>query len=235
MEAVNERILIVDDDESLCRTLHLILNKRGYDSETALSGEEAIRKASENSYHMALLDIRLPDMQGLELLTQLSKIQSEMDMILITGHASVETALAAVKTKAAAFIVKPIDMEELFNTIEKVLERQHLIHKRKFAEDALRHSEERYRTLVKSLHDNVFVFDQQDRYSEFYYSDEKLLYVPPEEFLGKHITDVLPDDVASQFIKCCDDVRRSGSPQVIDYPLLIEDEPRLVFSHSEPS
>ena len=353
VEAESERILVVDDDESLCRSLQLVLNKKGYDSETALSGEEAISKASEKSYNLALLDIRLPDMQGLELLTQLSEIQSDMDMILVTGYASVETALAAVKTKAAAYIVKPIDMQELLSTIEKVLERQHLIQEKDFAEsalrrseeqyrslfqnaqvgmfrtrtsdgkvidcnetgvqilgyssldevmveyiasehyvdprvrqqmidllskdgsisgfqaqitqrdgtpiwvefstthfpdegylesvviditerkkaeDALRESEERYRTLVKSLHDNVFVFDQQDRYSEFYYSDENLLYVSPEEFIGKHIADVLPEDVASLFIKCTADIRRNGLPQVIDYPLLIADELRWFSS-----
>ena len=164
VEAVSDRILIADDDESLCRTLHLILKKKGYYSETALSGEEAIKKAGESSYNLALLDIRLPDMHGLELLTQLSEIQSDMDMIMITGHASVETAQAAIKTKAAAYIVKPIDMQELINTIEKVLERQQLIYEREFAEDALRKSEDKYRALFDSAPIAIAMTDNEGRF-----------------------------------------------------------------------
>ncbi|MFQ5841976.1 MAG: HD domain-containing phosphohydrolase, partial [Thermodesulfobacteriota bacterium] len=120
------RILIVDDDASTRRILSLILDEKGYETETAGTGREAIEKVKERFYNLALLDIRLPDMEGIELLAPLKKIHPEMEMIMVTGYASAETAVRALNEGASAYVTKPLNMEEVLPPVREVLEKQRL-------------------------------------------------------------------------------------------------------------
>ena len=88
--------------------------------------------------------------------------------------------------------------------------------------DALRESEERHRMVVQSMNDLIFVFDKNDMYNQYYVSDEKLLYVPPELFIGKHISEVLPPHIAELFHKQFNTVRSTKKPQICDYSLTIK-------------
>ena len=105
------RILIVDDNESLCRSLQLILNKEGYYPVTALTGTEALKKSKEIKFDIAFVDIRLPDMNGTDLLSDLLKINPELDCIVITGFASIETAVNALEQEVFAYLTKPLDID----------------------------------------------------------------------------------------------------------------------------
>ncbi|MCJ7569733.1 MAG: response regulator, partial [Anaerolineales bacterium] len=89
-------ILIVDDDESTRRSLRLILGKKGYETQEAGTGREAIEKAQEAGFDVALLDIRLPDMGGVDLIKPLREKRPDMAVIMITGYASLETAVQAL-------------------------------------------------------------------------------------------------------------------------------------------
>ena len=89
------------------------------------------------------------------------------------------------------------------------------------AQEALKESEERYRTLLQSMHDLVFVHDIHDHYVQYYTSSKGLLFVSPEEFMGKYVRDVLPPDVAEQYLKSMQGVRISGESETIDYALEI--------------
>jgi len=119
-------ILIVDDDESICRSLALILGKKGYQTETASTGEEALAKAKEGSFSVALLDIRLPDMEGVELLKPLQKIHPDIVMFIITGYASLKTATRALNEGASGYFTKPVDVDDLLAKIKDNVEMQHL-------------------------------------------------------------------------------------------------------------
>jgi PAS domain S-box-containing protein len=94
----------------------------------------------------------------------------------------------------------------------------------KEAQQALRENEERYRTIVQSMTDIIIVYDESDRYSQCYASDENLLLTRPEEFLGKPLVDVLPEDVSELHLNAMKEVRESGIGKNIDYPLVINDE-----------
>jgi signal transduction histidine kinase/ActR/RegA family two-component response regulator len=122
-----QSILIVDDDESARRSLRLIFEKMGYDTETAATGREAIEKAQVRFFNTALLDIKLPDVEGIELLAPLKKIHPDMVVIMITGYASLETAVRALNEGASAYIIKPLDMDEVLAIVRDVLEKQHLV------------------------------------------------------------------------------------------------------------
>ena len=91
------------------------------------------------------------------------------------------------------------------------------------ANEALRESEEKYRTIVKSMEDIIFVFDKDDRYKEYYAADEALLIVPPEKFMNQHMNDVLPPDIATLFKKHSKYVRETSRSATFDYAVEIRD------------
>ncbi|MEA3459274.1 MAG: response regulator [Chloroflexota bacterium] len=117
------RILIVDDDENLRRSLSFFFRKKGYETETAGTGREALEKAQSKFFNATLLDICLPDMEGIELLAPLKEMGPHMEVILITGYASVETAVRALNEGASAYITKPLSLDEVFARVEGILAR----------------------------------------------------------------------------------------------------------------
>ena len=121
-----ESILVVDDDRSTCKLLSFILSRKGYDIETAGTGQEAIEKAQTRFFNVALLDIKLPDMQGVELLAPLKEMHPDMEVIMITAYASLETAMSALNRGASLYITKPLNMEEVLPPINEVLKKQRL-------------------------------------------------------------------------------------------------------------
>ena len=118
------RILIVDDDEGIRKTLSAILQDEGYEVDTAESGKEAILKSNAGFYNLALIDVRLLDMQGTELLTRIKDTVPRMRKIIITGYPTVHNAMEAVNRNADAYLIKPFDMGKLLFVIKDQLRRQ---------------------------------------------------------------------------------------------------------------
>lgn len=116
------RILIVDDDNTIRKTLKAILEDEGYTVDLAATGQEAIQKTEENAYDIALLDIRLPDMEGVELLKLIKDNVPKTRKIMLTGYPSMQNAIAALNKDADAYLVKPVDVEKLLSTIKDQLE-----------------------------------------------------------------------------------------------------------------
>jgi len=114
-------ILVVDDDKSILRTFTRILQKSGYEIETAETGKEAMEKAETKHYDLALVDIRLLDMDGTELLAKLRKQLQHTVKIMITGFPSLETGVKALDEGADAYLVKPVKPQELLALLEEKL------------------------------------------------------------------------------------------------------------------
>jgi two-component system response regulator HydG len=114
-------ILVVDDDKSILRTFTRILQKSGYEIETAETGKEAIEKADTRHYDLALVDIRLPDMDGTELLAKIKKQLQRTIKIMITGFPSLETGVKALDEGADAYLVKPVKPQDLLLLLEEKL------------------------------------------------------------------------------------------------------------------
>jgi len=147
-----ESILIVDDDESACRSLQLIFGKKGYETEIAKTAKEALEKIKKRSFNVALIDIRLPDMEGTVLLSKLKKVHPEMVCVVITGYASLENAIMAIKLGSNGYFVKPLVMEEVIYRLEEALDKQRL-------ERKLNESEEKYRTLYETIKEGIGLAD----------------------------------------------------------------------------
>jgi len=122
-----ESILVVDDDTSFLEVAKIILQKRGYEVETAPSASEAISKAEARSYNVAILDISLPDMGGTELLSVLIKMHPNIMAIMLTGHSSVMNATQSLNRGAFAYLEKPLNPDHLLSVISRGLEKQRLV------------------------------------------------------------------------------------------------------------
>jgi len=118
------KILLVDDDETIRSTMKAILEDEGYSVDSASNGKEAIQKTQEQSYNLALLDIRLPDMEGVELLKLMKEPMPRMRKIMVTGFPSLQNAVEAVNKNADAYLIKPVDVDKLLATVKEQLEKQ---------------------------------------------------------------------------------------------------------------
>ena len=118
------RILIVDDDENIRKVLTAILEDEGYTVESVDIARKAIERTRRKFYNLALIDIRLPDMEGIELLTKMRDTKPKMRKIIIIGYPALENAVEAVNRGADAYILKPFDMEKVLKTIEEELRKQ---------------------------------------------------------------------------------------------------------------
>ena len=120
----NVKILIVDDDENIRNTMKAILEDEGYIVDLAASGAEAIQKTKKSAYNVALLDIRLPDMEGVELLKLIKDTVPRTRKIMVTGYPSMQNAISALNKNADAYIVKPVDIEKLLDMVKEQLQLQ---------------------------------------------------------------------------------------------------------------
>ncbi|MGD6810323.1 MAG: response regulator [Candidatus Bathyarchaeia archaeon] len=121
MSENKKTILVIDDDKSILRTFTRILQKSGYNIDVAETGKEAIEKADAHTYDLALVDIRLPDMDGTELLAKLKVQLQNTVKIMITGFPSLETGVKALDEGADAYLVKPVKPQELLVLLEEKL------------------------------------------------------------------------------------------------------------------
>ena len=118
------RILVVDDDEKIRKTMQTILEDEGYIVDLATTGNEAIEMAQKTAYNVALLDIRLPDMEGVELLKLMKNNVPKTRKIMVTGYPSMQNAISALNKKADVYLVKPVDVEKLVNLVKEQLRLQ---------------------------------------------------------------------------------------------------------------
>jgi DNA-binding NtrC family response regulator len=120
----NARIIIIDDDKSIRQVLKTILEQEGYTVDTADTGKQAILKTNEKAYNLALIDMRLPDIDGIDLILKIKDTTPRMRKIIVTGYPTIQNAMEAVNRQADAFILKPFDVERVLQTIREQLMKQ---------------------------------------------------------------------------------------------------------------
>ncbi|MEJ5327136.1 MAG: response regulator [Candidatus Bathyarchaeia archaeon] len=118
------RILVIDDDENIRKVLKTILEDEGYIVDTAETAKESIEKSENSFYNLALIDVRLPDMEGIELLSKLRDTKPKMRKIIVTGYPTLQNAIAAVNKGADAYIVKPFEVDKILEIIREQLKKQ---------------------------------------------------------------------------------------------------------------
>lgn len=124
MNAQKQKILIVEDDKNIRETIQSILQQSGYETDVAETGQEAEQKIKEKFYNLALLDIKLPDIEGTQLLTKVHASTPNTIKIMVTGYPSLENSIEALNFGADAYVTKPVKPAKLLNLIKEKLEKQ---------------------------------------------------------------------------------------------------------------
>jgi DNA-binding NtrC family response regulator len=143
-------LLIVDDDNDLRETLVRRFQKQGLTVTSAASGEEALALTARGRWDVALLDLHLPGLSGIELLARLKEQQPDLEAILLTAHGSIETAIQAMKQGAYDYLTKPFHLPELEVHIDKAYEKVRLARRERQWLDQLRYESSRYRLVGSS-------------------------------------------------------------------------------------
>ncbi len=167
------RLLVVDDEANVRSALARALALRGYRTDQAASGHQALRMLESNPYDLMVLDIRMPGMSGVEVMQRARQIRPDLLIIILTGHASLESAIAAVKSHAHDYLLKPASLHDLAAAVVSALERraqalrrQHLLGVIDQTLDALREtetSERRQPTLERFLRAGPVTLDSEKR------------------------------------------------------------------------
>jgi len=155
------KVLVVDDDVQMLRSIADILSLRGYSAVIAGTGSEAIDIARRMKFGpaVALVDLQLPDMDGIELVGRLREIAALTEVVILTGNASVDSAVRALRENSNDYLVKPVQPEHLIGTIERAAERW----QRRRAEEAMRQSQDRLRLIFDHVSDALYVADDEGR------------------------------------------------------------------------
>lgn len=131
------RILVVDNEKAQREQLAGFLKKQGFSATTAGSGREAIDICLDKSFEVALVDLKMPEMDGIELLEKLKQIDPEVQVIMMTAYGSVETAVDAMRLGAYHYVSKPVNLKEVELLINKALDNHHLLMENKYLKDEL--------------------------------------------------------------------------------------------------
>jgi DNA-binding NtrC family response regulator len=120
------RILLIDDEERMCESLKTLLEMEGYEVQPFTNSGDAVKKLSEDSFDLIISDIKMPGIDGIEILRQAHEHDPNLEVILITGYASLESAKDAVDKGAFSYLTKPLEFEELKISVTRSLEKRQI-------------------------------------------------------------------------------------------------------------
>lgn len=188
------KILIIDDDPSICDFLEEILTFHGYEIEIGKNGHEASKCLARTPFDIVLLDIGLPDISGFEIMARIHRKSPDTLVIMITGDATIESAVEALQSGAYNYLKKPFQSTDLLKTIKNALDYRKLQEERRQSEQALQESQERFRALVENsligiciIQNNKIVYQNPEQ--------SKMYKNLPKKSLNKLVSHVHPDDV----------------------------------------
>ncbi|KAF5431042.1 Signal transduction histidine kinase [Candidatus Methanophagaceae archaeon] len=210
-------ILIVEDGAEMRETLSDILSDEGYRVKTAGTGKKGLALAKSEKFPICLVDLRLPDITGLEVVKGLKDINADTSPIIITAFASKETAIEALKAGASCYIEKPLNMAELLSAVKRTSDAHQLLEAKRKAEAALRKNEEKYRSLVESTEDSVYLVDQNCRYLFMNERHISRLDFPSDRYVGRPYRAFHSDDDAKRFAEKVKHVFGTGTSVQHEY------------------
>jgi signal transduction histidine kinase len=177
-------VLVVDDDDALAENVAEILESLGVETAVARDRKTALALANDRDFDVALIDVRLPDGDGLSLLEPLRARSHFIQLVLVTGNATLEGAIAAVRGDAFAYVLKPVSPPDLLDTVRRALEQSGLYRERERLRLDLERSERRHRELVESMPAFVLALDERGRISTWNRQLERVTGYSRAEMLG---------------------------------------------------
>ena len=203
------KIIVVDDEIRICESLAYLLKSKDYEVTTAACGQDALARADQIAFDLAVLDIHLPDILGTELIEKIKVRNPDISVIVITGDANLDSALASLRCGAYDYLRKPFEFEEFLRTVENALNQKALKREKDKINHELYRSEEKYRYLVQNSPDIIYTLDADGNFTFLSEALEHLLGFTVDGLIGKHYTTIVCEedrDKAQWFF----DERRSG-------------------------
>jgi diguanylate cyclase (GGDEF)-like protein/PAS domain S-box-containing protein len=188
------RLLLVDDEPRLLDSLYQLLQNRGYHLVTASSGGEAIGHLSKMHFDLVLLDLRLPDIGGHEIMDFINAKGIDADVIVMSGEVGIDAAIGALKRGAYDYLRKPYSREELLKTVANALGQRNLKLENHRIAKQLENSEKLYRYLVDSSPDIIYTLNHEGRFTFLNDRASQLLGYTREELIGKHYSLVVHEE-----------------------------------------
>ncbi|QBE64192.1 EAL domain-containing response regulator [Pseudoduganella lutea] len=188
------RLLLVDDEPRLLSSLHDLLRDRGYRLLTATSGREALAHLDAMRFDLVLLDLRLPDIGGHDIMDMIKARGYDCDVIVMSGEVGIDAAIGALKRGAYDYLRKPYSREELLKTVDNALQKRRLAVDNQRIAGKLATSEKMYRYLVDSSPDIIYTLDHQGRFTFVNDRAFQLLGFTREELIGRHYSFVVHDE-----------------------------------------
>lgn len=121
------KMMLVDDEERFLSTTEKLLVRKGYDVLTAVSGAEALEKLRTHNIHVVILDVKMPGMDGIETLKAIKKEYPLVEVIMLTGHATVDSAVEGLKAGATDYLMKPTEVEDLVRKAEEAFAKREVL------------------------------------------------------------------------------------------------------------
>jgi two-component system, cell cycle sensor histidine kinase and response regulator CckA len=186
-EMAELRVLLVDDDRSMLKTTADLLALRGIRSEPATSGKEALARARREPPAVALVDLRLPDMDGLELAALLREPPLCTEVIILTGNATVDSAVRALRQQSVDYLIKPVERDDLFRSVERAASRFF----RRRAETLLHESEDQLRRIFSAVNDGLIVTESSGEIVRVNAAAARIAGIPGDQLTGLDVDTLL--------------------------------------------
>ena len=188
------RLLLVDDEPRLLSALQELLRERGYQLHTAANGKDALGLLTSLHFDLVLLDLRLPDMTGHEIMDFINEQAIDAEVIVMSGDVGIEAAIGALNRGAYGYLRKPYSREELLKTVTNALQQRRLQHANRRIASQLENSEKLYRYLVDSSPDIIYTLNHEGCFTFVNDRAYQLLGISREELIGKHYTILVHDE-----------------------------------------
>jgi diguanylate cyclase (GGDEF)-like protein/PAS domain S-box-containing protein len=188
------RLLLVDDEPRLLASLYELLQGRGYQLITAATGSEALAHLSRLRFDLVLLDLRLPDIGGHEIMDFINEKGIDADVIVMSGEVGIDAAIGALKRGAYDYLRKPYSREELIKTVTNALKQRRLEQANARIASQLENSEKMYRYLVDSSPDIIYTLNHEGRFTFINDRAYQLLGYKREELIGQHYSILVHDE-----------------------------------------
>jgi PAS domain S-box-containing protein len=221
-------VFIVDDEKRMCDSLKYILEHRGFHVAVATSGKDALNEIASKDFDLFLLDICIPDLDGFYLMEHIFSRAPDAPVVMMTGDASVESAIKALKKGAYDYLKKPFEPEELEKTIKNALRQRKLLVENRSIQNRLKLSERRYRFMVQNSPDMIYTLDNTGRFTFVNTASERLFGYKAQDLVGQHFHMILnKEDIPKAQWRFNE--RRTGERATAGYELRLKSGPRKKY------
>ena len=193
-EAAAPRLLLVDDEPRLLGSLRALLDGNGYYLATASNGREALAQLASFPFDLVLLDLRMPDMSGHDVMDFINAQGIDVSVIVLSGDTGIEAAIGAVNRRAYGYLRKPYQHGELLSLVGNALEKRRLEAENKAFASRVERSETLYRFLIDSSPDIIYMLDPEGRFTYVNHQVKDLLGFDRDDLIGASYTTIVHDD-----------------------------------------